>query len=74
MLRNNELVEGNIYRHDNGTLYAKLVRVIGNPETGGGATIEIAGEITTMGLALFMRKFNAVHVKELADRAYEDQG
>ena len=74
MLVSSEIREGDVYVHDNHVIYAKLLRVIGDPENGGAATVEIAGEVTTMGLALFMRKFNIISVKELSDDAYQDQG
>lgn len=74
MLRMNELHEGDIYMHDGRKLYAKLLRVQGTDETGGAVTVEMAGEVASMGLALFMRKFNVIAVQELANDAYENQG
>lgn len=74
MLRPSEIREGEIYMHDDRQVYARLLRVIGDTESGGAATIEIAGQATTMGLALFMRKFNVVQVQELGEDAYKDQG
>lgn len=74
MLTMRDLQEGHVYEHDNHRLYAKLLRWVGDSESGGAVTVEIAGEITTTGLAGFMRKYNVIHVQELAEDAYKNQG
>lgn len=74
MLQMNNLKVGDIYQHDNRKLYAKLLRWQGDSESGGAVTVEMAGEIATMGLALFLRKFNVIHVQDMARDAYENQG
>ncbi len=74
MLQMNDLFPNQIYRHDNRKVYARLVRWLGDSESGGAATVEIAGQETVLGLNAFMRKYNVVDVRELADDAYKNQG
>ncbi len=74
MLLMNDLLPNTIYKHDNGKLYARLLRWQGDSESGGAATLEIAGQQTTVGLAYFMRKYNVISIQELANDAYQNQG
>ncbi len=74
MLQMNDLHEKEIYMHDNRQVFARLVRWLGDSESGGVATIELAGDVTNVGLAYFLRKYNVITVQELADHANQSQG
>ncbi len=74
MLRMNELQPNQIYKHDSGKMFARLLRWQGDSESGGAVTIEIAGQQTTVGLAYFLRKYNIISIQELANDAYQNQG
>ena len=73
MLKMSDLRAGDIYVHDDGTTYARLLRWVGDSESGGAATIELSGEPRTVGLALFLRKYNTIVIGELPSDATEDQ-
>lgn len=74
MLLMSDLKAGDIYMHDNRVVYAKLLRWQGDAESGGAVTIETIGLEHTIGLALFLRKYNVINVQELARDAYKNQG
>lgn len=74
MLRDSELHIGDIYMHDNQKTLVRLMRVVGDSESGGAVAIEMSGKETVMGLALFMRKFNPITVQELPNDATKEKG